>query len=341
MKKYALALLLCWLPLAVSAQDLPTGWFFGAGTGVNFGFDGLKFDDRPTSHNGAGFAGDFYLGGWFTRGFGFRAGYQGFRISDRYTDFGNRPYRYIHGDFLFRAHRNIVPYVHAGYVGIQTGSLAGGAGIMVPIHLGKYVSIVPDVKATAFGSKAFQTSERNVSVTLSATIGVAVNLPGRKRKVETPDEPAILPLTIVHDTLIVHEKEVIRDTVYVKPQKDTIFVLPKVLETDFINAEALFDVDSDILRVEALPRLDKVAEWFQAHPSARAEIEGHTDSTASAAYNMNLSERRALSVYNYLVSRGISPDRLTYRGYGLTRPRDTNATPEGRQRNRRVEIKVL
>jgi outer membrane protein OmpA-like peptidoglycan-associated protein len=69
-------------------------------------------------------------------------------------------------------------------------------------------------------------------------------------------------------------------------------------------------------------------------------VEGHTDSTGSDTYNQQLSERRANSVKNMLVQRGVQDYRINTIGYGMSRPLVSNATPEGRQMNRRVEIRI-
>ena len=337
MKKHILTLFLLGISLTALAQR-ETGYFVGAGTGMNFGFDGLKYDDRPTSHNGAGYAGDFWFGGWINRTIGLRGGYQGFGISDRYTDFGNRQYRYVHGDLLLRPHRNIIPYVHGGYVKIVNPGFGGGAGVMFPIHLTPHLSIVPDLQATAYNSKAFDVYTRNLAMTLSATIGVAIRFGQKPRRPSA--EPVVVPPvpTIVRDTVVV--KEVVEKVVE-KVVKDTVFVAPpQPAELEAISALALFDNDSYVIKREFFPDLDRVVDWFRRHPDAHAVIEGHTDSNASAEYNQVLSENRARAVLNYLVNKGVDASKLSWAGYGLTRPVDTNATAEGRQRNRRVEIKV-
>jgi outer membrane protein OmpA-like peptidoglycan-associated protein len=71
------------------------------------------------------------------------------------------------------------------------------------------------------------------------------------------------------------------------------------------------------------------------------EIGGYTDSTGSAEYNKVLSEKRALSVVNYLIRNGISADRLKYKGYGNNSPLGDNVTIEGRKLNRRTEAKIV
>ena len=73
----------------------------------------------------------------------------------------------------------------------------------------------------------------------------------------------------------------------------------------------------------------------------KIEIGGHTDSRGSTAYNQRLSESRARAVVEYLSSKGIDSRRLKFKGYGSSKPIDTNSTEEGRARNRRVEFTVL
>ena len=319
-----------------------TGVFVGAGTGMNLGFDGLKYDEREASHAGAGFAVDAYVGGFFNKVAGLRAGWQGYSISDKYTDFGNRPYNYIHGDLLLRPHKSIVMYVHGGYVKVVNPVFGAGVGILFPIHLGDRLSIVPDLKATAYSSHAFAVKERNVAMTLSGTIGLSYRFGGRRKHVEPvivgPDIPDVPTTTIIRDTVVVKEivntETIVRDTVYVEKPDTTI------MHPEKISALALFDTDKSIIRKEAFPDLNKIVAWFAVYPEATAVIEGHTDSQASAEYNQGLSERRAKAVYDYLVNHGVDAKRLTWVGYGLTRPVDTNETPEGRQKNRRVEIHV-
>jgi outer membrane protein OmpA-like peptidoglycan-associated protein len=77
------------------------------------------------------------------------------------------------------------------------------------------------------------------------------------------------------------------------------------------------------------------------YPEMRVELSGHTDNTGGDDVNQNLSEDRAQAVYKYLVEQGVSEDRLVARGYGATRPIDTNDTDAGREKNRRTELKVV
>ena len=86
-------------------------------------------------------------------------------------------------------------------------------------------------------------------------------------------------------------------------------------------------------------KLNEVAQALtEQNPESKMIVEGHTDSQGSAASNQDLSQRRAQSVRDYLVSRGIAADRITAQGVGPTRPIADNASAEGRANNRRVEI---
>jgi OmpA-OmpF porin, OOP family len=99
-----------------------------------------------------------------------------------------------------------------------------------------------------------------------------------------------------------------------------------------------FDSDSDRLREESRPVLDRVAAMLKTRPQWNVAIEGHTDSTASSQHNQELSERRANAVKKYLEGAGIAATRLSPVGYGATRPVASNETALGRAQNRRVEL---
>lgn len=106
-------------------------------------------------------------------------------------------------------------------------------------------------------------------------------------------------------------------------------------------ADITFDVDSTRIYPGAYSALDRVADVLRRYPKSYVDVIGHTDSTGSEEYNQRLSERRAEAVANYLKSRGVQPERIAVYGMGETQPIATNATPEGRARNRRVEIRII
>lgn len=101
-----------------------------------------------------------------------------------------------------------------------------------------------------------------------------------------------------------------------------------------------FEFDKSKLTVNAKALLDPVADALIARPDIKVEIDGHTDSRGSDAYNLKLSDARAASVVAYLVSRGVAADRMTSKGFGETMPVADNATDDGRELNRRVELKI-
>ncbi len=102
-----------------------------------------------------------------------------------------------------------------------------------------------------------------------------------------------------------------------------------------------FATDSATVQSQFRPTLDKVADVLDRYNQTYVDVYGHTDSTGSDAYNQTLSERRAVAVADYLVSRGVEAARLETLGYGETQPIASNDTVEGRAQNRRVEIKIV
>jgi len=103
-----------------------------------------------------------------------------------------------------------------------------------------------------------------------------------------------------------------------------------------------FDIDSAHIQSRSEPVIADLADMMKANPSWTFEVSGHTDSDGGAVYNLGLSQRRAQAVLDDLVSRyGIARSRLVAKGYGLTRPVASNATPVGKALNRRVELERL
>jgi len=103
-----------------------------------------------------------------------------------------------------------------------------------------------------------------------------------------------------------------------------------------IDLNVEFDTNSAVVKNIYEDRIQEVAAFLKAYPSVNAEIEGHTDSSGSDAYNLKLSQKRAESVMKHLADKGIDPSRMKAVGYGESRPVADNNTKEGKQRNRRV-----
>ncbi len=129
---------------------------------------------------------------------------------------------------------------------------------------------------------------------------------------------------------------------------DTTIVLEKIaLNKIFVLENIYYELDKADIRPDAAKELDKLVQILIDNPEIKIELSSHTDSIATVEYNMDLSQRRAESAVNYLIQHGISPDRLIAKGYGELRPiaRNTNPdgtdNPQGRQKNRRTEFKIL
>lgn len=105
-------------------------------------------------------------------------------------------------------------------------------------------------------------------------------------------------------------------------------------------SDVLFDTGSYTLKPGAREKLAKISGIVLAHPGLTLQIEGHTDSVGGDDFNQQLSERRADSVRDFLAEQGVPASSITAHGFGKTQPVATNDTPEGRQRNRRVELVV-
>ena len=119
-------------------------------------------------------------------------------------------------------------------------------------------------------------------------------------------------------------------------------VTVEVLEEINVQVRSvLFDLNKATIRQESNDALNQVAETMKEYPNTRFLIEGHTDSSGSDKYNMDLSEKRAASVREYLTSQGIPATRLSSQGFGEERPVASNATAAGRQKNRRVELSLI
>jgi outer membrane protein OmpA-like peptidoglycan-associated protein len=107
-----------------------------------------------------------------------------------------------------------------------------------------------------------------------------------------------------------------------------------------VKNEILFDFNSAALRSSSRDELREMANVFDRYSDTTIVVAGHTDSTGSASYNQRLSDRRANAVANYLEDLGVRGSRLDAVGYGEARPKSSNASASGRQRNRRVELYV-
>lgn len=109
----------------------------------------------------------------------------------------------------------------------------------------------------------------------------------------------------------------------------------------FVLDDCNFETGKANLQPESYTVLDELVAYLNRKDDEKIEIGGHTDNVGSAKSNLVLSDARAKTVMNYLLTKGIDPARLTARGYGFTVPIATNKTAAGRAQNRRTEVKIL
>jgi outer membrane protein OmpA-like peptidoglycan-associated protein len=108
-----------------------------------------------------------------------------------------------------------------------------------------------------------------------------------------------------------------------------------------IKEKIQFELDKATIRPESFGLLDEVARVISSHPQLRVEVQGHTDASGDAEHNRELSQQRATAVVRYLGGRGIAMAQLHAKGFGASTPIADNSTDVGRERNRRVEFRVV
>lgn len=127
---------------------------------------------------------------------------------------------------------------------------------------------------------------------------------------------------------------------YKEIEKNLYLVPIEVGEIVRLN-NVFFDFNKFEFKPESFPELDRVVKFLSDYPTLEIELSGHTDNIGTFEYNQKLSENRVNAVAEYLFSKGIQRNRIIVIGYGETQPADTNESEEGRQKNRRVEFKIL
>jgi peptidoglycan-associated lipoprotein len=163
----------------------------------------------------------------------------------------------------------------------------------------------------------------------TAGAGTLANPTSRQSPWTAPDQPGPVPFTV---TVNDGRGGTAQDTV-------TIQVTQPAPQT-FAFEDVHFEFDRSTLRADALRVLDEAVAAMQANNTLRLTIEGHTCNIGTAEYNLALGERRAVSVRDYLASRGIGADRLQTVSFGEEQPRHDNAREETRRLNRRAALVV-
>lgn len=137
---------------------------------------------------------------------------------------------------------------------------------------------------------------------------------------------------VVNHNVVRVKKEVVVNTVPV--------AVPVMVQRIAFTEHVYFDWDKSVLRWESKDKLDEVAEKLKAVPDLAIKVQGHASSDGQKAHNEKLAADRTAAVVDYLVSKGISRDKLVSESFGVDKPAAPNTTQEGRERNRRVEFTV-
>ena len=133
----------------------------------------------------------------------------------------------------------------------------------------------------------------------------------------------------------------LKQTSELKPYILKIGLAKPINGESIVLKNVLFDTDKFDIKKESIKELDKVVSFLNSSPNTKIEISGHTDNKGSETHNQSLSQNRAKSVVEYLISKGVNKSRLSYKGYGSSNPIDSNDTKEGRSNNRRTEMRIL
>lgn len=200
-------------------------------------------------------------------------------------------------------------------------------GVGAKYWLKDNIALRVDVRDTMV-TEFFQETYHN----LGATVGVTFAFGGNEKQVVV--QPAPEPVINAPAPVAVAPAPAPAPVV-VAPAPAPV---PVVVAKEIVSFDLLFDFDKSTIKDDMVPVLEQAKVILEEDSAVNFTVSGHTDSTGPEVYNQGLSERRATSVKNWLVSNGVSAARLEAVGYGETQPKYDNATREGRKLNRRVEL---
>ena len=245
--------------------------------------------------------------------------------------------------YLFNRDADLTPYGVAGLgvmytdiPGSNDTGLMGNIGLGIMKRLTDNISLRADARyrmdgnaTKAFGANDF--GDAIISVGLNIALGQKAQPAPKPEPVAQPAPAPVAEPVAQPAPAPAPEYKTEQAAQLDKAQSGDVVVL-----LEGVN----FEFDSARLRPDAITILDEAVTVLDRRKEISVDVVGHTDSTGTTQYNQGLSERRAKSVYDYFVSKGIAADRLSSRGYGETKPAYSNATREGRAKNRRVELVV-
>jgi len=235
-------------------------------------------------------------------------------------------------------------YLLCGTAGAITGGLVGGA-LSMPLQgiaAGSALALAvcpsqTEEQTTSLSEKDAELETRSLMDDDNDGIANSYDLCSDSNKGEKVNNDGC---PLLSDALIPFEKEVSCSKSFI--DKNTPGTCTADSKTIFATSEVNFSLDSYQLTKEAKARLSELVTFInETKPNYIIKVIGHTDSTGSRRHNQKLSEKRARTVMEYLISTGIAPKSFTYEGQGETKPIASNNTTSGRARNRRVEFKAF
>jgi outer membrane protein OmpA-like peptidoglycan-associated protein len=131
-----------------------------------------------------------------------------------------------------------------------------------------------------------------------------------------------------------------KDSLYAEVTAD-VELIPIKAGTIIQLDNIFFEANKSDLKPESSASLDELVDFLKSNPNIYVEIGGHTNGLPNDAFCQKLSNDRAKNVVDYLTAKGITPEHLTWKGYGKTQPIADNATAAGRKKNQRVELKII
>jgi OOP family OmpA-OmpF porin len=256
--------------------------------------------------------------------------------------------------YLFNRDADFTPYgvlgigaMYSDIPGKHDTGMTGNIGLGIMKRLTDNISLRADARYRMDGNSTNAFGANNFG---DAIISVGLNFAlGQKAQPKPKPEPMPEPMPVVQPAPAPEPEPTPAPAPAPAPMPAApALTTPQAMQLDQAKSGDVvvilegvnFEFDSARLRPDAITILDEAVTVLNRRSDISVDVVGHTDSTGTMQYNQGLSERRAKSVYDYFVSKGIAADRLTTKGYGETKPIASNATREGRAKNRRVELVV-
>ena len=206
------------------------------------------------------------------------------------------------------------------------------------VQLSKVTGIVTD----AYSGKPIEAQLELVDNANGKTVKVATSYAATgKYTVRLPPGKDYALTAGAQDYFFHSENFVIADTSIHEIIHKDIQLQPMGIGAKIVLNNVFFDSGKAKLRPESFTELDRLVKIINQYSKLRIEISGHTDSRGSETFNQKLSQKRAQSVVDYIVKKGVNLAQIVAKGYGEEQPRADNNTADGRQLNRRVEAKIL